>query len=64
MNFKTLIPVLVSVAVAGCADHATIDIKMQKNPNAPVEPTVKPVDPVDPTVPVEMTSAMLWFPPG
>ena len=43
MNFKTLIPVLVSVAVAGCADHATIDIKMQKNPNMPVEPVVKPL---------------------
>jgi hypothetical protein len=53
MNFKTLIPVLVSVAVAGCADHATIDIKMQTNPNIPVEPVVKPVDPKDPVTPVE-----------
>ena len=55
MNFKTLIPVLVSVAVAGCADHATIDIKMQKNPNMPVEPVVKPVTPVDPQMPVDTT---------
>ena len=53
MNFKTLIPVLVAVAVAGCADHATIDIKMQKNPNMPVEPVVKPVDPTAPVTPVE-----------
>lgn len=54
MNFKTLSCVLVSVLCAACADHATIDIKMQKNPNAPLEPVVvKPVDPVDPT-PVEM----------
>ena len=53
MNFKTLIPVLVAVAVTGCADHATIDIKMQKNPNMPVEPVVKPVDPKEPVVPVE-----------
>jgi hypothetical protein len=55
MNFKTLIPVLVSVAVAGCADHATIDIKMQKNPNMPVEPTVKPIDPIDPAAPAGTT---------
>ena len=52
MNFKTLIPVLVSLALAACADHATIDIKMAKNPNQPVEPVVK-VEPVDPTAPVE-----------
>ena len=54
MNFKTLIPVLVCLVVCGCADHATIDIKMGKNPNAPQEPVVKPVE-VDPTQPVEMT---------
>ncbi|MBS1153710.1 MAG: hypothetical protein H6Q89_5408 [Myxococcaceae bacterium] len=53
MNLKTLTPVLVSLLAAACADHATIDIKMQQNPNAPVEPVVKPVDPVDPTAPVE-----------
>ena len=53
MNFKTSICVLVSVLTAACADHATIDIKMQKNPNAPVEPVVKPPNPADPVVPVE-----------
>lgn len=55
MNFKTLIPVLAGFALAACADQATIDIKMQKNPNMPVEPVVKPIDPVDPEVPVGMT---------
>ncbi len=55
MNFKTLIAVLVWAAVSGCADHATIDIKMQANPNVPGEPVVKPVNPPDPETPVEAT---------
>ncbi len=55
MNFKALIPVLVSFGVAACADHATIELKMQKNPNQPVEPVVKVPEPTDPTLPPDMT---------
>lgn len=56
MNFKNLIAVLASsLLAAACADHATIDIKMQK-PMPPADPVVKaPETPVDPEMPPNTT---------
>lgn len=55
MNFKNVIAVLAaSMLAAACADHATIDIKMQTKP-PPADPVVKaPETPVDPEMPPDM----------
>jgi hypothetical protein len=56
MTFKNLtVAVAASLIATACADHATIDVKMQK-PNPPADPVVKPPEtPVDPEMPPNTT---------